>query len=115
MAVVCLTVGLPIYIIIAVAVVIDDFGNPFFVQERVGKNGKLFKMVKFRTMYVNADDMKHELEGKNEYESVHFKITDNPRVTKVGKFLCRTSLDETPQALNLLMGSMTIIGPRQIM
>ena len=69
-------------------------------------------MVKFRTMYVNADEMKKDLMIQNEYDSVHFKMQDDPRVTKVGRFLRKTSLDETPQALNLLTGSMTIIGPR---
>ena len=81
------------------------------MQERVGLNGRVFRMIKFRTMYRDADSHKSEL--KNECESnVHFKIKNDPRITHVGKFLRKTSLDETPQALNLLTGSMTIIGPR---
>lgn len=109
---ICLTVGLPVYLIIALAIVIDDPGNPFFVQDRVGKNGKVFKMVKFRSMRKDAEQIKVNLAKQNEYASVHFKIENDPRVTKVGKFLRKTSLDETPQVLNLLTGSMTVIGPR---
>ena len=109
---ICLTVGLPIYIIIAAVIMIDDFGNPLFIQERVGKKGKIFRMIKFRTMYVHSDSMKENLMSQNEYESVHFKIHNDPRITRVGRFLRKTSLDEITQAVNLLTGSMTIIGPR---
>ena len=92
--------------------VIDDPGNPFFVQERVGLNGRVFKMVKLRTMRKDAEQIKVNLAEQNEYKSVHFKIENDPRVTRVGRFLRRTSLDETAQVLNLLTGSMTIVGPR---
>lgn len=109
---ICLTVGLPIYIIIAAVIMIDDFGNPLFIQERVGKEGKIFRMIKFRTMYVHSDSMKENLMSQNEYESVHFKIHNDPRITRIGRFLRKTSLDEITQAVNLLTGSMTIIGPR---
>ena len=109
---ICLTVGLPVYLIMILAIVIDDPGNPFFVQERVGLNGRVFKMVKLRTMRKDAEQIKVNLAEQNEYKSVHFKIENDPRVTRVGKFLRRTSLDETPQVLNLLTGSMTVIGPR---
>lgn len=111
-SVICLTVGLPFYLIIAIAIMIDDFGNPFFTQERVGRKGKIFKMVKFRTMRVDADGLKQDLIDQNECDGVHFKVKDDPRITKVGRFLRKTSLDETPQALNLLTGSMSVIGPR---
>ena len=111
-ALVCLTVGLPVYLLIALAVVIDDPGNPFFLQERVGYKGKVFRMVKFRTMYRDAEKTKADLMHLNQYESVHFKIENDPRITKVGHFLRKTSLDETPQTINLLMGSMSVIGPR---
>ena len=111
-ALLCFTVGLPVYIIIAAAIMIDDFGNPFFVQERIGYKGKPFLMVKFRTMYVNADEMKVNLMSQNEYKSVHFKMQNDPRITRIGRFLRKTSLDEITQAVNLLTGSMTIIGPR---
>ena len=108
----CLTVGMPVYLLIALAIVLDDPGNPLFFQKRVGKNGKVFTIVKFRTMYKNSDSRKAILMIHNEYESVHFKMADDPRITRVGKFLRRTSLDEAPQALNLLTGSMSVIGPR---
>lgn len=111
-SVVALTVGLPVFIIIALIIMIDDFGNPFYMQERIGKNGKAFNMLKFRTMYRHADAMKVDLMAGNEYESVHFKMSNDPRITRVGKILRRTSLDELPQIINILTGSMTIIGPR---
>ena len=104
--------GLPVYLIMILAIVIDDPGNPFFVQERVGLNGRVFKMVKLRTMRKDAEKIKVNLVEQNEYKSVHFKIENDPRVTRVGRFLRRTSLDETAQVLNLLTGSMTIVGPR---
>lgn len=111
-SVVALTVGLPVFIIIALIIMIDDFGNPFYMQERIGKNGKAFNMLKFRTMYRHADAMKVDLMAGNEYESVHFKMSNDPRITRVGKILRRTSLDELPQIINILTGSMTIVGPR---
>ncbi len=111
-ALICLTVGLPVYLIMILTIVVDDPGNPFFVQERVGLNGRIFKMVKLRTMRKDAEKIKVNLAEQNEYKSVHFKIENDPRVTKVGRFLRRTSLDETAQVLNLLTGSMTIVGPR---
>ena len=111
-SVVALTVGLPVFIIIALIIMIDDFGNPFYMQERIGKNGKAFNMFKFRTMYRHADAMKVDLMAGNEYESVHFKMSNDPRITRVGKILRRTSLDELPQILNIFLGHMTIIGPR---
>ena len=111
-ALVCLTVGLPVYLIMILAIVIDDPGNPFFVQERVGLNGRVFKMVKLRTMRKDAEKIKVNLAEQNECDSVHFKIKNDPRVTRVGKFLRATSLDETPQAINLLLSHMTVVGPR---
>lgn len=109
---ICLTVGLPVYLILILAIVIDDPGNPFFIQERTGLNGHIFHMVKFRTMYRDAEKRKSDLLIKNEYESVHFKMTDDPRVTRIGRFLRATSLDETTQAINMLLGDMTVVGPR---
>ena len=109
---VALTCGLPIFIIIAIVIMLDDFGNPFFMQERIGKDGKAFQMFKFRTMFMHADEMKVDLMEENEYDSVHFKMSNDPRITRVGKFLRKTSLDELPQILNVLLGHMTIIGPR---
>lgn len=111
-SVLCLTVGLPVYFLIAIAIIIDSPGNPLFVQERVGKNGKVFRMIKFRTMQKDADAKKIEFQTYNQHIGVHFKMDNDPRVTKVGKFLRKTSLDEIPQAINILLGSMTIVGPR---
>ena len=111
-ALICLTIGLPVYFIMILAIVIEDPGNPFYIQERVGLNGRVFRMVKLRTMYKNATRHKVDLEMMNEYNCVHFKITNDPRVTKVGRFLRATSLDETPQAINLLLSDMTVVGPR---
>ena len=107
-----LTCGLPVFILIAIVIMIDDFGNPFFMQERIGKDGKAFNMLKFRTMFRHADAMKVDLLEQNECDSVHFKMSNDPRITKVGKFLRKTSLDELPQILNVFLGHMTIIGPR---
>ena len=107
-----LTLGLPIFLIIAIVIMADDFGNPFFMQERIGKDGKAFNMFKFRTMFMNAEEMKVDLMAENEYDAVHFKMSNDPRITKVGKLLRKTSLDELPQILNVLLGHMTIIGPR---
>lgn len=109
---ICLIVGLPFYIIIALGIIIDDPGNPIFVQERVGKNGKHYMCLKWRTMYKNAEARKAELESQNEYESVHFKMENDPRITRFGRILRKTSLDETPQFLNILLNDMTFIGPR---
>ena len=102
----------PVFLITALIIMIDDFGNPFFIQKRVGKNGKVFRMIKFRTMYKNAEEIKHTLMEQNESDGVHFKIKDDPRILKHAKFMRRTSIDELPQLLNILDGSMTIVGPR---
>lgn len=108
---ICLTVGLPVYLILILAIVIDDPGNPFFLQERVGFNGRVFKMIKFRTMYRDSD--KHKIKLKNECASdVHFKVKNDPRITRVGQVLRRTSLDESIQAVNILLNQMTVVGPR---
>ena len=111
---ICLTVGLPVYLIIAIAIMIDDWGNPFFVQMRTGKNGKHFKMYKFRTMYKDAEKRRSELLSQNEADGPIFKIANDPRVTRVGKFLRKTSLDEAAQVINVLMNDMTIVGERDI-
>lgn len=111
-SVIALVILSPVFIVSAVIIMADDFGNPFFIQERVGKNGKIFRMLKFRTMYKNADCIKHTLIDMNESDGVHFKIKNDPRILKHAKFMRRTSIDELPQLLNILDGSMTIVGPR---
>ena len=93
----------PIFLIIAIAIKLDSKGPVFFLQERLGKNGKVFKIIKFRTMVVNAEHIGDGLKVKSE--------NDN-RITRVGKILRKTSLDELPQFVNVLKGEMSIIGPR---
>ena len=111
---ICLTVGLPVYLIVALAIVIDDSGNPFYVQMRTGKNGRKFKMYKFRSMYKDAEKRRAELLSQNEADGPIFKIANDPRVTKVGRFIRKTSIDELPQLFNILKGDMTIVGPRPL-
>ena len=104
---------LPLHLIVALAVWLDDpHGSPFFLQERVGKRGKTFKMVKFRSMYMDAEGRLEDLMAANEKDGPVFKIKDDPRITRVGKFIRKTSLDELPQFLNVLVGDMSIVGPR---
>lgn len=108
-----LVIFFPILVIIAFAVWIDDpHGSPLFCQERVGKRGKPFKMVKFRSMYMDAEERLEELLEANEKDSPVFKIKDDPRITRVGKFIRKASLDELPQFWNVLVGDMSIVGPR---
>ncbi len=97
---------------VAVAIRLDTKGPVFFVQERVGLNKRLFRMYKFRTMVVGSEKMMREVEGKNEAEGPIFKIADDPRITRVGKLLRRSSLDELPQVFNVLRGDMSLVGPR---
>ncbi len=102
----------PILIIIALAIKLDDGGPVFFKQTRVGKNGRLFYCIKFRTMVTNAEALKASLMDQNEQKGPVFKMKNDPRVTKVGRFLRKTSLDELPQFFNVLKGEMSIVGPR---
>jgi exopolysaccharide biosynthesis polyprenyl glycosylphosphotransferase len=105
----------PLLLIIAIAIKIDDPGPIFYKQTRVGLRGRHFKVWKFRTMVVNADQLMKELEAKNEIKGgVLFKMKDDPRITKVGKFLRRYSLDELPQLINVLIGEMSLVGPRPL-
>ena len=106
----------PIFLIIAIAIKIEDpKGNIIFGHKRVGKDGKLFSCYKFRSMFANAEEMKKYFteEQKKEYAET-FKLKDDPRITKVGKFTRKTSLDELPQLFNILLGHMSIVGPRPI-
>lgn len=107
-----LVVLLPVFIVVAVAIMIDDHGSPIFIQERTGKNSKPFRMYKFRSMRLHAEKERESLSEFNEYNDVHFKMTNDPRITRVGAFIRKTSIDELPQLLNVLKGDMSIIGPR---
>lgn len=106
----------PIMVIVAIAIKLEDpNGNIIFGHMRVGKDGKMFPCLKFRSMFSNAEEMKKNFteEQKREYAET-FKLKDDPRITKVGKFIRKTSLDELPQLFNILKGEMTIVGPRPI-
>ena len=103
----------PVMLITVISIIIDDpKGGPVFSQIRVGKNGKEFKMYKFRSMVVDAEDRLKELLEENEMDGPVFKIADDPRITRVGKFIRKTSIDELPQFFNVLKGDMSVIGPR---
>ena len=102
----------PVIAIVACAVKFTSKGPIFFSQKRVGKNGQLFDMYKFRSMVVNAEELKEKLAHQNEMSGPMFKMKDDPRVTNVGKFIRKTSLDELPQLWNVLKGDMSLVGPR---
>ena len=103
----------PAMVLIALVILIESPGeSPIFVQTRVGINGKEFKFFKFRTMHPNAEKHLQELLDKNEMNGPVFKIKDDPRITKVGRILRKTSVDELPQLWNILKGDMSLVGPR---
>ena len=97
---------------VAIAIKVDSKGPVFYKQKRIGLNGREFYLYKFRSMYVNADTLKEELQTQNEIDGPMFKLTDDPRITKVGRFLRRTSIDEFPQFFNILLGNMSLVGTR---
>ncbi|NWF52702.1 MAG: sugar transferase [Nitrospirae bacterium] len=105
---------LPLFLFIAISIKIDSPGPLFYKQKRCGKGGKPFRMFKFRTMVENAEELQSELRPKNEVDGPLFKILNDPRVTKLGKFLRETSLDEIPQLFNVLRGEMSLVGPRPL-
>ena len=103
----------PLFAVVAILISVwDGKGKPIFVQERCGKNGKIFKLYKFRTMCIDAEEKKDTLRELNEMDGPVFKIKDDPRITKIGKFLRATNIDELPQLFNILKGDMSIVGPR---
>lgn len=102
----------PIFLIVAIAIKLEDGGPIFYNKERVGKNGKKFKMYKFRSMKIDADKEFENLKDQNEVSGAMFKMKNDPRVTQVGKFIRKTSIDEFPQLLNVFLGQMSIVGPR---
>lgn len=108
-----LVLFLPIFLIVAVLNKLEDPRGPvFYKQTRVGKNGKEFRMYKFRSMVCDADQQLASLMHLNEVDGAMFKIKDDPRITKVGKFIRKTSIDELPQFWNVLRGDMSLVGPR---
>ena len=107
----------PLWIIVAAMVRLNDGGPAFFTQERVGLDGKTFTMFKFRTMRVDAEELKASLMEANEADSsagnsIMFKMANDPRITRIGAFLRKTSIDELPQLFNVLRGDMSLVGPR---
>jgi len=105
----------PLFAIIAIAIKIDSKGPVFFAHKRIGKNGKIIKLYKFRSMVINAEELIKSFtpEQMKEYKE-NYKLTNDPRITKVGKFLRKTSLDELPQLINIINGDLSIIGPRPV-
>ncbi len=99
-------------VIIGPLIRMESPGPVFFTQKRVGRNGRIFKMYKFRSMYMDAEERKKELLSKNEMSGLMFKMEDDPQITKVGKFIRRTSIDEFPQFINILKGDMSLVGTR---
>ena len=113
LSVLALLVLWPVMLVVALAVWIDSPGaSPIFSQDRVGRDGKVFRFYKFRSMVPNAEEKLKELLDQNEMEGPAFKIKDDPRITRVGRFIRKTSLDELPQLWNILRGDMSIVGPR---
>jgi len=112
--VLALCVTAPVMCLIAIAIKLDSAGPVFFTQIRVGRDGKRFRMIKFRSMVSGADDLKDNLRALSEVGEGMFKIAQDPRVTRIGRALRRTSLDELPQLLNVLRGEMSLVGPRPL-
>ena len=113
-----ITLGSPIFILIGILVKLSSPGSMFYIQKRIGRNYREFGCIKFRTMYKNADDLLPNLLAKyplmrKEFEK-DFKLRKDPRITKLGRFLRRSSLDELPQFFNVLRGEMSVVGPRPI-
>lgn len=102
----------PIILIISILIKLDSKGPILFSQNRVGKDKKVFKMYKFRSMVVNAEELKSKLKEQNEMSGPMFKMKEDPRVTKIGKFIRKTSIDELPQLINVIKGEMSLVGPR---
>lgn len=112
----CSLIGLiilfPILAIVAILIKVDSKGPILFSQKRVGLNGYIFKMYKFRSMVIDAEELKNRLKEQNEMSGPMFKIKNDPRITKIGRFIRKTSIDELPQLINILKGEMSLVGPR---
>ncbi|MGG7213261.1 sugar transferase [Clostridium nigeriense] len=102
----------PVLLVVSILIKLESKGKVLFSQKRVGLNGKEFKIYKFRSMVENAEDLKKNLEDKNEMSGPMFKIKSDPRITRVGSFIRKTSIDELPQLINVLKGDMSLVGPR---
>ena len=111
---VVLALSLPVLVVIGFAIKLTSPGPAFFRQRRCGINGRSFDMIKFRSMVCDAEARKAELAGRNEMKGPVFKVHDDPRVTRLGRFLRRHGLDELPQLWNVLRGEMSLVGPRPL-
>ena len=114
LSVIALIVLAPLFLCTAIAIRIESKGKVIFSQSRTGKNGKVFLMYKFRSMYNDAEERRCILLEQNEMDGPVFKIAKDPRVTKVGRFIRKTSIDELPQLINIIKGDMSIVGPRPL-
>ncbi len=114
LAALLLVLLLPLFVVISLLIWLGDRGPAFFRQSRVGREGKVFRVFKFRTMYPDAEDRLAHLVDQNESDGLLFKIKDDPRITPVGRFLRKTSLDELPQLINVSKGEMPLVGPRPL-
>ena len=103
---------IPIGLVVSLLIFLEDKGPVFFVQQRVGRDGKLFTLYKFRSMHTNAESLLESLRESNQAGDILFKMQDDPRITKIGKFIRKWSLDELPQLINVLLGEMSLVGPR---
>lgn len=111
---VLLTLSSPFFVIVALLIKITSPGPVFFIQERIGLNKRRFKLIKFRTMEVDAEQRLHQFEHLNEVKGPAFKIKNDPRITRIGKFLRKASIDELPQLINVMKGDMSLVGPRPL-
>lgn len=102
----------PLLLVIAILIYLEDKGPVIYSQTRIGKDGRAFKLYKFRSMCVDADEKLKDLQKLNERDGPVFKIKNDPRVTKIGKFIRKTCIDELPQLVNIIKGDMSIVGPR---
>ena len=107
--IICLS---PIFLIVSILIKKESKGPIIFSQDRIGKGNTTFKMYKFRSMVQNAEELKEKLQEQNEMSGPMFKMKEDPRVTKIGKFIRKTSIDELPQLFNVLKGDMSLVGPR---
>ena len=113
-SIIVLVITAPISLVISLIIKLTSNGNVLFFQKRTGKNGKVFKIMKFRTMIIGAERFQKKYKASNESDGPVFKIANDPRFTKFGKLLSRTGLDELPQFINVLKGEMSIVGPRPL-
>lgn len=111
---VALVILSPVFLLVSLMIKLEDGGKAFYIQERNGINGKVFRMYKFRSMCMDAEKIHKDLLNQNELDGPAFKMKNDPRITKIGKFIRKTSIDELPQLINIIKGEMSIVGPRPL-